>query len=142
MMMGGKHVDMNTLTDYLLDRLSLEEEAAVQEHLCECPECGKKVKDIRNLRKAFQEPSSVPAASSLFTRVIRSSWTKAAAAIAIIAGGSILFINYRHHADPLMQQEILNGRQEDQTFAIDTFDREDSIYYMEKYPDARLGEPL
>ena len=47
------HIDIRTLTDYLLNRLSPEEETRVQEHLSSCPECAGKLEGMRRLRQGF-----------------------------------------------------------------------------------------
>ena len=46
------HIDIRTLSDYFLSRLTSEEETAVQEHLSVCPECRARLEAMRRLREA------------------------------------------------------------------------------------------
>ena len=99
----NRHIDIDRLSRYYLNRLTPEEETAVQEHLRNCPEC----------------------------------WTKVAAAAVIVAGiGLFTAETVRNRSNVLEQNEVIDGKQiENEVFAVDSFDREDSIYYREKYGD-------
>ena len=89
------HIDIRTLSDYFLNRLTSEEETAVQEH------------------------------------------PKAAAAVILICGiGIFTYDTVRNRSNVVEQHQIQNARDiENEVFAIDTFDTEDSLYYQEKYGD-------
>ena len=136
------HIDIRTLTDYFLNRLSPEEETRVQEHLSSCPECAWKLEGMRRLRQGFfgeeEEKTAVPA----LTRILRSGWTRAAAAVIIIAGiGVISYETVRDRDSVFGRHQVQEGNGiENQVFAIDTFDKEDSIYYREKYGDGFFGK--
>ena len=59
----NRHIDIDRLSRYYLNRLTPEEETAVQEHLRNCPECSDRLEAMRKLRKGFgqrlpQPPSS------------------------------------------------------------------------------------
>ena len=110
----NRHIDIDTLSRYLLNRLTQDEETAVQEHLRHCPECAGRLDAMRKLR-----------------------WTKVAAAAVIVAGiGLFTAETVRNRSNVLEQNEIIDGKQiENEVFAVDSFDREDSLYYREKYGD-------
>ena len=81
------HIDIRTLSDYFLNRLTSEEETAVQEHLSVCPECRARLEAMRRLRRGmFGEEESSMERRPVFFRVLRSGWTKAAAAVILICG--------------------------------------------------------
>ena len=76
----------------------------------------------------------------VFFRVLRSGWTKAAAAVILICGiGIFTYDTVRNRSNVVEQHQIRNARDiENEVFAIDTFDTEDSLYYQEKYGDKFL----
>ena len=117
----NRHIDIDTLSRYLMNRLTQDEETAVQEHLRHCPECAGRLDAMRKLRKGFFE----------------DEWTKVAAAAVIVAGiGLFTAETVRNRSNVLEQNEIIDGKQiENEVFAVDSFDREDSLYYREKYGD-------
>ena len=118
------HIDIRTLSDYFLNRLTSEEETAVQEHLW----------------GMFGEEESSMERRPVFFRVLRSGWTKAAAAVILICGiGIFTYDTVRNRSNVVEQHQIRNARDiENEVFAIDTFDTEDSLYYQEKYGDKFL----
>ena len=124
------HIDIRTLSDYFLNRLTSEEETAVQEHLSVCPECRARLEAMRRLRRGmFGEEESSMERRPVFFRILRSGWTKAAAAI-------FTYDTVRNRSNVVEQHQIQNARDiENEVFAIDTFDTEDSLYYQEKYGD-------
>ena len=154
------HIDIRTLSDYFLNRLTSEEETVVQEHLSVCPECRARLEAMRRLRRGmFGEEESSMERRPVFFRVLRSGWTKAAAAVILICGigiftydtvrnrsnvveqHQILFTydTVRNRSNVVEQHQIRNARDiENEVFAIDTFDTEDSLYYQEKYGDKFL----
>ena len=116
----NRHIDIDTLSRYLLNRLTQDEETAVQEHLRHCPECAGRLDAMRKLRKGFFEDEEAHDRKSVIFRIVHSRWTKVAAAASNV----------------LEQNEIIDGKQiENEVFAVDSFDREDSLYYREKYGD-------
>lgn len=130
------HIDIKTLSDYFLNRLGGEDETAVQEHLSSCPECRKKLEAMRRLRKGvFTDGSKHRRHDTITFRILRYGWAKAAAAAIIICG--IGFTAYEvsvNRNDGTVQDCIQNARSiENEIFAIDTFDTEDSVYYKDKY---------
>lgn len=133
----NRHYDIKNLTDYFLGILPDEEENAVQQHLCECDECRRKVEQLRALRDGFfeeQEPAQIH--RPVIIRVLRSHIFQAAAAVILVCGiGLLLFRNASDRNNIYQDQHILhNGRTMDnEVFAVDTFDRDDSIYYEEEY---------
>lgn len=131
------HIDIDTLSKYFLNMLSPEEETKVQEHLRVCPECSAILKAMRSLRKGFQEDRQKENGKEVLFRILRTGWAKAAAVIILTAGISIATVDtIRNRTDVLEQHRIMNGRSmEDDVFAIDTFDKADSTYYLEKYGD-------
>lgn len=129
------HIDIKTLSGYFLNRLSPEEETAVQEHLHKCPECSARLEAMRKLRQGlFQEDTGQSRPKVIF-RILRSGWTKAAAAVIVVAGiGFTTFQTIKNRSNIIRQHEILNnGNEGDNALDIDTFDMEDSLYYREKY---------
>ncbi len=136
------HLDIKTLSDYFLNRLSPQEETEVQEHLSSCPECASALNAMRRLKEGFfEDDSAAPARRPVLFRIMRSGWTKAAAAVIIVAGlGIFTYETVRNRDNVIEQHQIQQGRSlENQVFAIDTFDKEDSIYYREKYGDDFLN---
>ncbi len=135
--MSEKHYDIETLSGYFLGTLPQEEENAVQQHLCECDECRRKIEQMRALRDGFFEDTEVvPVHRPIFVRVLRSHIFQAAAAVILICGIGLALFQATSHRDGIYQeQQILNnGRtMENEVFAVDTFDKEDSIYYEEQY---------
>ena len=133
----NRHIDIDRLSRYYLNRLTPEEETAVQEHLRNCPKCSDRLEAMRKLRKGFFEDEGTHDRKSVIFRIVRSSWTKAAAAVVIIAGiGFFTAETVRNRNSVLEQNEVIDGKQiENEVFAVDSFDREDSIYYREKYGD-------
>lgn len=131
-MMKG-HIDIGTLSNYFLNRLASDKETEVQEHLSSCPECKARLDAIRRLRDGFflLEESSVQKRTVIF-KVLHSGWTKAAAAVILVAGIGIFTYETVSERDGIVEQQIRSGT-ENEVFAIDTFDREDSLYYKEKY---------
>lgn len=131
----NRHIDIKTLSDYFLNRLTPEEETAVQEHLSQCPECSEKLAAMRRLRDSMFAQEQ-PARPAVF-KIVRSGWFKAAAAVIIVAGiGLFTAETVRHRSSVLEQHEINGGGDiENEVFAIDTFDKQDSTYYREKYGD-------
>lgn len=132
------HIDIRTLSDYFLNRLTSEEETAVQEHLSVCPECRARLEALRRLRRGmFGEEESSMERRPVFFRVLRSGWIKAAAAVILICGiGIFTYDTVRNRSNVVEQHQIQNARDiENEVFAIDTFDTEDSLYYQEKYGD-------
>lgn len=132
------HINIKTLSDYFLNRLSCEEETAVQEHLSSCPECRKKLEDMRRLRDGvFADGRKRTRHDTVLFRVLRSGWTKAAAAAIIICGiGLTAYETSVNRNNGTELNSIQNARSiEDEVFAIDTFDTEDSVYYHDKYGD-------
>ena len=129
------HIDIERLSRYFLSILPPEEETAVQEHLRTCPRCAARLEAMRKLRKGFEEDREASGRKTVFFRVIRSGWTKAAAAAVVAAAVSIITLEtVRDRSSILEQHEIMDGEQiENQVFAIDTFDKEDSTYYRNKY---------
>lgn len=131
------HIDIQTLSKYFLNLLSHEEETKVQEHLRDCPECAARLEAMRRLRAGFSEDSAQGQEHGVLFRIIHSGWTKAAAAIVLVAGISLATVNtIQNRSNILDQNQIHEGKNiEDEVFAIDTFDKTDSVYYHEKYGD-------
>ena len=135
------HIDIRTLSDYFLNRLTSEEETAVQEHLSVCPECRARLEAMRRLRRGmFGEVESSTERHPVFFRILRSGWTKAAVAVILICGiGIFTYDTVRNRSNVVEQHQIQNARDiENEVFAVDTFDAEDSLYYQEKYGDKFL----
>lgn len=138
----NRHIDIRTISDYFLNRLSVEDETAVQEHLSVCPECRARLEAMRRLRKGmFEDEDSTVQRTPVIFRILRSGWTKAAAAVIIVCGiGLFTFETVRNRDNVIEQHQIQNARNiENEVFAIDTFDSEDSLYYHEKYGDDFLN---
>lgn len=130
-----KHLDSDQLSAYFLNKLSFDEETAVQEHLRLCHECRKKLDNLRCLYNAFEE-NNTQATPSVFKRILHSGWTKAAASIIIIAGIGFFIYQSISAKHTTLHQNIINDcRDDNQVFATDTFDKQDSLYYMEQYGD-------
>lgn len=135
-----KHLDTNRLIAYFLNKLNQDEETAVQEHLHACPECRKNLEALRSLHKGiFEDETSVQI--PLFKRILHSGWTKAAASVIIIFGaGFLIYHSISTKESPINKDLINGGRQENSIFAIDTFDKDDSLYYIEKYGDDMIRQ--
>lgn len=133
-----RHIDTEILNRYVRNELSPKEETLVQEHISSCRECAGKVRDLRALSAAFFEKEHDSSADrSLMFRILHSYVTVAAAAI-MLTGGIAYFIleasRDRAHFNDTFRIE--NGKTENPpSFAIDTFDKEDTAYYREKYGD-------
>lgn len=136
------HIDIKTLSEYFLNKLTRDEETLVQEHISSCPECRKRLEAMRRLSQGiFGEDTGAADIRPVFTRIIRSAWTKAAAALIIVTGiGYFTYETVSNRNDIVEQTRIQNSRDiENEVFAIDTFDAEDSLYYQEKYGDDFLN---
>ena len=74
---------------------------------------------------------------TMLFRILRSGWTKAAAAIILVIGtGLFTAETIRNRNNVVEQHEIINGgKNSEEVFAIDTFDKQDSVYYHNKYGD-------
>lgn len=133
----NRHIDIDTLSRYLLNRLTQDEETAVQEHLQHCPECAGRLEAMRKLRKGFFGDTGTLDRKSVIFRIVRSRLTKVAAAVIILAGiGLFTAETVRNRSNVLEQHEIVNGDSPDnEVFTVDTFDKEDSTYYRRKYGD-------
>lgn len=134
----NKHIDIRTLSDYFLNRLGNEEETAVQEHLSSCPECRKKLEAMRRLREGvFTGERKRTRHDNVLFRVLHSGWTKAAAAAVIVCGiGITAYETSVNRNNRTELNSIQKARSiENEVFAIDTFDTEDSVYYHDKYGD-------
>ena len=133
----NRHIDIDILSRYLLNRLTQDEETAVQEHLRQCPECAGRLEAMRKLRNVFFEDTESQDRKSVIFRIVRSRWTKVAAAVIIVAGiGLFTAETVRNRSNILEQHEIVNGDNPDnEVFAVDTFDKKDSTYYRKKYGD-------
>lgn len=133
--MSEKHLNIETIADYYLNRLEYDQETKVQEHLRQCPSCRKKLEDMRNLHNAFyEEPAEIQI--SVFRKIISSTWTKAAASVVVILGAGFLIYQGIVTRNSSREQFMINSGMnnvENQVFAIDSFDKEDSLYYHEKY---------
>ena len=133
--MSEKHLNIETIADYYLNRLEYDQETKVQEHLRQCPSCRKKLEDMRNLHNAFyEEPAEIQI--SVFRKIISSTWTKAAASVVVILGAGFLIYQGIVTRNSSREQFMINSGMnnvENQGFAIDSFDKEDSLYYHEKY---------
>ncbi|HIZ85777.1 MAG TPA: zf-HC2 domain-containing protein [Candidatus Coprenecus stercoravium] len=128
----SRHIDIETLSKYFLNQLSREEETAVQEHLRSCPECAGKLASMRRLRREFFEDAEKK--PSVMFRIVHSGWTKAAAAVILLAGIGFFTAETVRNRESIFEQNRINGaEQQDNVLAVDTFDREDSVYYREKY---------
>lgn len=133
--MNDKHLNIETIADYYLNKLEYEQETKVQEHLHQCPSCRKRLEDMRTLHNAFyEEPAEIQI--SVFKKVISSTWTKAAASVVVILGAGFLIYEGIATRNGSREQYLINSGidpVENQVFAIDSFDKEDSLYYHEKY---------
>lgn len=137
------HTDIKTLSEYFLNKLTREEETQVQEHIASCPECRKRLEAMRRLHQGmFGEDTDTGNVRPVLTRIIRSAWTKAAAALVLVLGiGYFTYETVRNRSSIVEQNQIQNIRDiENEVFAIDTFDAEDSLYYKEKYGDDFLNQ--
>lgn len=132
--MSKEHLNLDRLTAYFLNRMTSEEETSVQEHLRQCPECSRKLSELRALYDAFYNEKA-EVRLPVFKRIIKSGWTKAAASVIIIFGAGFLIYKSIMTRQNVMEQQIINGGKEIENlvFALDTFSKEDSIYYFEKY---------
>ena len=92
---------------------------------------------MRKLRNGFFEDTESQDRKSVIFRIVRSRWTKVAAAVIIVAGiGLFTAETVRNRSNILEQHEIVNRDNPDnEVFAVDTFDKEDSTYYRKKYGD-------
>lgn len=133
--MREKHLDIEKISAYFMNKLDFEEETEVQEHLRQCPSCRKMLEGMRALNDAFYtESDDVPV--SAFKKFIGSAWTKAAASIIIIFGAGFLIYESIVTRKGSTEQYLINPGMdniENQVFAIDSFDKEDSLYYYDKY---------
>jgi len=129
------HIDIRTLSDYFLNRLSREEETAVQEHLSGCPECRDR---LEAMRRFFEDGAQDLSRGPVFFRILRSGWIKAAAAVIVVAGIGVLTYDTLRNRTNITDEHLIrerHGPKDGEVFAIDTFDAEDSLYYKEKYGD-------
>lgn len=128
------HIDIRTLSRYFLNMLSPEEETAVQEHLHICRECSAKLEAMRKLRDGIFDGNTQKKENGTLFRIIRSGWTKAAAAVIVAACISVVSIQTaRNRSDIAEQHTIIQNNTDESVLDIDTFDRQDSLYYREKY---------
>lgn len=133
--MNGGHPNMEKISDYLTNRLSIEEEISVQEHLRSCSECMEKVRRMRSLRDSIFDGQDKTEEENTFIRIVKSTAFKAAAAVIILAGIT-LFIreSLRTTEEVTIQYQIFQEREQiAPPLYIDTFSTEDSLYYIEQY---------
>ena len=133
--MNGEHPDIGKISDYLTNRLSVEEEISVQEHLHSCAQCREKVRRMRSLRDFIFDGQDKAKDESIFIRIIKSTVFKAAAAVVIIAGITFFIReSLRTTEEVTIQYQIFQEREQvDPPLYIDTFSTKDSLYYIEKY---------
>lgn len=133
----NRHIDIETLSRYFLNQLSSDEETAIQEHLSHCHECADRLDAMRKLREGMFGDELQEKQQTMLFRILRSGWTKAAAAIILVIGtGLFTAETIRNRNNVVEQHEIINdGKNSEEVFAIDTFDKQDSVYYHNKYGD-------
>lgn len=137
------HIDIKTLSEYFLNRLTREEETQVQEHLSSCPECRKHLEAMRRLHQGmFGEETGTGSIRLVMTRIVRSTWAKAAAVLILVLGiGYFTYETVSNRSHIVEQNQVQSVRDiENEVFAIDTFDAEDSLYYQEKYGEDFLDK--
>ena len=133
--MNGGHPNMEKISDYLTNRLSIEEEISVQEHLHSCSECMERVRRMRLLRDSIFNGQDKAENENIFIRIVKSTAFKTAAVVVILAGIT-LFIreSLRNSEEVTIQYQIFQEREQiDPPLYIDTFSTEDSLYYIEQY---------
>ena len=126
---------MEKISDYLTNRLSIEEEISVQEHLHSCSECMERVRRMRLLRDSIFNGQDKAENENIFIRIVKSTAFKTAAVVVILAGIT-LFIreSLRNSEEVTIQYQIFQEREQiDPPLYIDTFSTEDSLYYIEQY---------
>ncbi|MGM9775354.1 MAG: anti-sigma factor family protein [Candidatus Coprenecus sp.] len=133
--MNGGHPNMEKISDYLTNRLSIEEEISVQEHLHSCSECMERVRRMRLLRDSIFNGQDKAENENIFIRIVKSTAFKAAAVVVILAGIT-LFIreSLRNSEEVTIQYQIFQEREQiAPPLYIDTFSTEDPLYYIEQY---------
>lgn len=137
-----EHLSIEILTEYFLGKLDTSQEREVRAHLYECNECSKKLSAIRKLYSSFfvkrekYERKRVeeikPRHRGIFIRVIRSKWTIAAASIILIAGISFASYKFVKSRQDIYNSTIIEGKESENLFSTDTFDKQDTIQYFEQ----------
>jgi hypothetical protein len=97
------------LPDLMHDRLSAGERAEVHAHLNECADCRAELALLERVRSSMRPPeidtrrilSALPAYRAMpsWRRYLSSPMLQAAAAIALLAGGALLFVDRRASVD-------------------------------------------
>ena len=106
----NRHIDIETLSRYFLNQLSSDEETAIQEHLSHCHECADRLDAMRKLREGMFGDELQEKQQTMLFRILRSGWTKAAAAIILVIGtGLFTAETIRNRNNVVEQHEIING---------------------------------
>ncbi len=133
-----KHIDIERLGLYISNRLTTEEENNIQEHLIQCPECRKKLKNLRALHNGFFKDEENVAVKNKSR--ITAVYFKVAASLIVLAGISFfVYTSVNNGADkvltPLSPQERVL---ENPVFSVDSLSHKDTvanrkILYKEEY---------
>jgi hypothetical protein len=101
-----QHPDEGTIHTWLDGELAADEASALEAHIAECPECSARVAEARGLVAASSRivsaldivPGGVVPAAPVKRRWFATAQFRAAAALAIVAGGSFLVMRDRDEA--------------------------------------------
>lgn len=82
----SKHLITEDISRYVTNKMSLEEETSLQEHISECEECARKVKEFRALHYAFISEETVSRTKRIWLTIYHNPFVRIAAVLAIVAG--------------------------------------------------------
>ncbi len=128
--MNHEHYDIEELSRYFLNRMSPEEETALQEHLEKCPKCRKSLADLRTLHAQFSDIDSLKESQTTFVKVVSSfAFRVAAIIIVVVIVGVALFkwgSSQTRNSLPT-QMQINEGKDPKQVFDIDSCNVSDTL---------------
>lgn len=119
----NKHIDKITIIRYLSNKLTVESETMVQEHLSECSQCKGELDRARRLISMYEDSDSTSSQSVVwYRRVMRSSIFRIAAAVILIVG--ITFAIYKSRPEPL---QINPGYDSGEILSVDSLYRDSVV---------------
>ncbi len=92
--MKSEHIDTERLGRYLSNKLTVQEQDLIQEHLHQCQQCSKRLKEMRALHQGFFSKEEAP---SKRKRISTGLYIKAAASLALLVGLSLFIYNSTHN---------------------------------------------
>lgn len=97
----SKHIDIEDISRYVSNKMSPEQETILQEHISECEECSKKLKEYRALHYAFIGIEKESPARRILFKIYHNPFVRVAAAIVLVAGIGFAVYTSRPKGTPI-----------------------------------------